>query len=60
MKIKFESDQVKVKSGHRVDGSGEVTFMIGEYQLQNIVGLVTVKDQLLRITVEVDDEGESA
>ena len=53
--IKFESDQVKVKSGHKVDGSAEVTFVIGEYQVSNIVDLVTIKDKLLRVTVEVEE-----
>jgi len=53
--ITFESDQVKVKSGHKVDGSAEVTFVIGEYQVRNIVDLVTVKDKLLQVTVKVID-----
>ena len=55
MRIQFESDQVKVKSGHKVDGSAEVTFVIGEYMVQNIVQLVTVKDKLLKVTVEVEE-----
>lgn len=54
MTIKFQSDQVKVKSGHKVDGSAEVTFVVGEYQVSNIVDLVTVKDKLLKVSVEVE------
>lgn len=54
-KITFQSDQVKVKSGHKVDGSAEVTFIIGEYQVENIVDLVTIKDKLLSVSVEVEE-----
>jgi hypothetical protein len=53
-KITFESDTVKVKSGHKVDGSAEVTFVIGEYQVKNIVDLVTIKDRILKVEVEVE------
>lgn len=55
MKIIFESDQVKVKSGHKVDNSAEVTFVVGEYQLQKIKALVGVIDANIRVTVEIDD-----
>jgi hypothetical protein len=53
MNIAFEADTVKIKSGHKVDGSAEVCFIVGEYQVPNIVNLVPVKDKLLKVTVEV-------
>jgi hypothetical protein len=51
--IKFNADRVKIKSGHRVDNSGEVIFMVGEYQLENIKNLVNIIDKNLEVTVKV-------
>ena len=50
--ISFLSDQVKVKTG-RVDNSGVVEFIVGEYQLENIKELVNVIDKEIKVTVEV-------
>lgn len=56
MKLTFTADKVKVKSGHRVDNSGEVVLMVGEYMLPSIKDLVTVVDQNLQVTVETVSE----
>lgn len=53
--ITFKSDRVKIKSGHRVDNSGEVIFEVGEYELKNIVPLVTVLDKEMTITVDIQE-----
>lgn len=53
--IQFESDQVKVKTGHKVDGSAEVAFVMGEYQLKNITELLTVRNKVIKVTVEVEE-----
>lgn len=55
MKIQFEADRVKVKTGHRVDNSGEITFMVGEYMLPKITPLTIIVDKILKVTVEIDD-----
>lgn len=50
-KINFSSDKVSL-SGPRVDGTYRVTFDVGEYELENIKDLVTVRDTALYVTVE--------
>lgn len=53
--ITFMSDKVKVKTGHRVDNSGEVTFIVGEYMLEKIKDLTTIIDKNLIITVKIEE-----
>lgn len=50
-KIVFIADQVKVKTG-RVDNSGVVEFVVGEYMLEHIKDLITIRDMNLKVTVE--------
>lgn len=52
--IQFQSDKVKVKTG-RVDNSAVVEFEIGEHMLQHIAPLVTLRDVVLTVTVDVED-----
>lgn len=54
--ITFVADRVKVKSGHRVDNSGEVILMVGEYELDKIKELVGVVDQLIKVSIEIDEQ----
>ena len=54
MPITFHADKVKVKTGHRVDNSGEVTFMVGEYQLENLKELISVVDADMKVTIEIE------
>ncbi len=56
--ITFQADKVKVKSGHRIDNSGEVTFLIGEYQLSQIKDLVTVVDKPMQVIVKITSDNE--
>jgi len=53
--IEFKADKVSL-SGPKIDGSYKVSFDVGEYQLENIKDLVTIKDCVLSIKVEVDHE----
>jgi len=51
--IVFMADQVKVKTG-RVDNSGVVEFIVGEYQLEHIKDLISLRDVNLKVTVEIE------
>lgn len=53
--VRFESDKVTVKTG-RVDNSAIVSFEIGEYQLDQIKDLVSVRDSVLKVTVEIEKQ----
>ena len=55
MKLAFESDQVKVKTGN-IDNGAQVTFLIGEYQLNNIKDLVGQVDKVFKVSVEIVDQ----
>jgi len=46
----FPSDKVLI-SGPRVDGSYRVTFEVGEYGLEEIKPLISVRDRLMQVTV---------
>ena len=52
--IEFISDKVKVKTGN-VDNSAQVTFYVGEYQLDKIKDLVSMVDKNLKVKVEEYD-----
>lgn len=52
--IQFQSDQVKVKTGHKVDNSAEITFVVGEYMLEKIKEFVTLTDCVFNVSVEVE------
>lgn len=52
--IQFQSDKVTIKTG-RVDNSAIVSFEVGEYQLERIAPLISLRDQVLKITVEVEE-----
>lgn len=56
MKITFTADKVKVKTGHRIDNSGEVTFIVGEYELDNIKDLVNVVDKEIKVDITISNE----
>lgn len=53
MVVEFLSDKVKVKTG-RADNSAVVEFEVGEYQLENIKGLINVFDKNLKVSVEIE------
>lgn len=53
--IEFIADKVKIKVGHRVDGSAEVTFEVGEHMVANILPLGVLSDCNLRIAVTKDE-----
>lgn len=55
MKITFQSDKVKIKTG-KVDNSATVEFEVGEYQLSNIKELVGLVDKVYSVTVETEKE----
>ena len=50
----FLSDKVKVRTG-RADNSATVEFEIGEYQLENIKGLISVVDKEIKVIVEIKE-----
>lgn len=50
--IQFLSDKVKIKIGHRVDGSAEVTFEVGEYMVEKILPIALLSDSILKVTIE--------
>lgn len=53
--ITFIADKVQVKTGIRIDNSGIVSFVVGEYQLANIKDLVNVVDKQIEVIVHVKD-----
>ncbi len=55
-KIIFRSDRVQVETGKRVDNSGKVTFIVGEYELNAITPLTTIIDKNLKVTVEIEND----
>ena len=52
--ITFQLDKVTIKTG-RVDNSAVVSFEIGEYELDSIKELVTIRDAVLKVTVEGEE-----
>lgn len=52
--IAFIADKVLL-SGPRVDGSYRVTFEVGEYGLESLRDLITVRDSVMDVTVAIPD-----
>ena len=51
--IKFESDKVSVRTG-RVDNSAIISFEVGEFMLDKIKDLVSLRDIALKVVVTYD------
>lgn len=54
MKVEFTADKVQIETGKRVDNSGKVTLIVGEYMLKNILPLGLVIDQNIKVTIEIE------
>ena len=55
-KVIFSADKVKIKTGHRVDGTAEITFEVGEYMVENILPLSLLNGKVLNVEVKEDGE----
>ena len=47
--FEFIADKVKL-SGPKVDGSWSVTFEVGEYQVEKLATLLTLKDKAIMVS----------